>query len=240
MKGFDKLIEGGFPENSTIVVTGSPGTGKTLLGLEYIYQGARIGEKGVFISFEQSEKDIKEQMKQLNFKYASPKFKSKILIKHIPVENINSETTKEIISICNSFRAKRLVIDSLSTLSINAPIFSNIDDVTSTILSKESVFSPPVIGDVLIYRFIYLFVSNIKKLKGVTTLLIADDSSVVFNSTALSEFLTDGVVEITFQSLGGSFSRALRIKKMRKTKNDDDIHPLEISPKGLVIHDLQD
>ena len=55
----------------------------------------------------------------------------------------------------------------------------------------------------------------------------------------ISEFLCDGVVLLNFESLGGEFSRSLLVRKMRHTKNEEDIHPLEISKKGLVVHKLK-
>jgi len=39
--------------------------------------------------------------------------------------------------------------------------------------------------------------------------------------------------------MGGEFSRSLLVRKMRGTKNDEDIHPLEISSKGLVVHTIK-
>ena len=38
---------------------------------------------------------------------------------------------------------------------------------------------------------------------------------------------------------GGDYSRNLTIKKMRQTKNDEDLHPLEISNKGIIVHDIE-
>ncbi|MCX6775228.1 MAG: hypothetical protein NT130_00005, partial [Candidatus Micrarchaeota archaeon] len=38
----DKIIDGGFPEGSTILVKGSPGTLKTILGLQFLYNGAKL------------------------------------------------------------------------------------------------------------------------------------------------------------------------------------------------------
>ncbi|MDI6806700.1 MAG: ATPase domain-containing protein, partial [Candidatus Aenigmarchaeota archaeon] len=49
INGLDKLIEGGFPEGSVILVSGAPGTGKTLFGLQFIYQGAKANEPGVYV-----------------------------------------------------------------------------------------------------------------------------------------------------------------------------------------------
>ena len=47
------------------------------------------------------------------------------------------------------------------------------------------------------------------------------------------------MINIEYESLGGDFSRQLTIKKMRKTKNDEDLHPMEISNKGIIIHNLE-
>ena len=54
----------------------------------------------------------------------------------------------------------------------------------------------------------------------------------------VSEFICDGVVLIKYESLGGDFSRTLRVRKMREVNNDEDIHPLEIGEKGIIIHSL--
>ena len=62
IKGFDKLIQGGFPEASTILLTGSPGTGKTIFGLQFLYNGAaRFRDKGLYVTFEQTERALLEQ-----------------------------------------------------------------------------------------------------------------------------------------------------------------------------------
>ena len=54
--GFDGLIKGGFPIASTVLLTGSPGTGKTIFGLQYLYNGAlKFREKGLYVTFEQTE-----------------------------------------------------------------------------------------------------------------------------------------------------------------------------------------
>jgi len=55
----------------------------------------------------------------------------------------------------------------------------------------------------------------------------------------ISEFISDGIIHITFESMGGEFSRSLLIRKMRRVKNDEDIHPLEISSKGIIIHNIK-
>ncbi|HOV85677.1 MAG TPA: circadian clock protein KaiC [Syntrophobacteraceae bacterium] len=53
IKGLDTVLEGGLPRGRTTVVNGGPGSGKTLLALEFLYRGALAGEPGVFIGFEE-------------------------------------------------------------------------------------------------------------------------------------------------------------------------------------------
>ena len=51
IKGFDELIQGGFPQGSTILVSGGAGTGKTIFGLSYLYAGAKnFNEPGLYIT----------------------------------------------------------------------------------------------------------------------------------------------------------------------------------------------
>ena len=48
--GFDGLVQGGLPAGSNILLTGRPGTGKTIFALQYLYNGALKGENGIYIS----------------------------------------------------------------------------------------------------------------------------------------------------------------------------------------------
>jgi len=65
IKGFDNLIQGGFPENSSNLILGSYGTGKSIFGLEFIYNRALIGDKCLYVSFEQDPEALRNQAEQL-------------------------------------------------------------------------------------------------------------------------------------------------------------------------------
>lgn len=242
IKGFDKLIEGGFPENTTLLLAGSPGTGKSIFSLEYIYRGAKdYGETGMYVSFEQNAHDLKEQALQIGFNDLEKLEKEgKIFFFCIPVHSINKDTLEHLFSNAKTLQIKRIVIDSLSALAINAPIFSAMGDlVVRDVLSNASQFSPSMLGENFKKSFIYKFISRIKEIPA-TTLLLSEvpEHSSTISSDSVSEFATDGVIQLTFESMGGAFSRSLLVRKMRKTKNNEDIHPLEISPEGIKIHSL--
>ncbi|HLC65734.1 MAG TPA: ATPase domain-containing protein [Candidatus Nanoarchaeia archaeon] len=70
IKGFDELVQGGFPEGSSTLITGSPGTGKSIFGLQYIYNGAiKYKERGLYLTFEQRKTDMMNQAVQFGWDF---------------------------------------------------------------------------------------------------------------------------------------------------------------------------
>ncbi len=226
IKGFDRLVQGGFPKGKTILLSGTPGTGKTIFALQYLYNGAvQFNEKGLYITFEEKVENLKNQAKQFGWDFDKLEKERRVKIIHIPPTDLSKNTVNDIIKIAQNSNVNRLVIDSLSTLSINTPIVStNVNDL----------------GEFTIKRFIYSFIDSLKVLKNTTTLLISQNlSEDLLSSDKVSEFLCDGVIHLIYESIGGEYSRSLTIRKMRECKNDDDVHPVEVSKKGIIIHTLR-
>src|SRR5260370_7746065 len=64
----DKIIEGGLARGDTIIVAGQPGTGKTTLGLQFLYHGAvRCGESGVYASVIESGEKLKRNARRFGW-----------------------------------------------------------------------------------------------------------------------------------------------------------------------------
>jgi len=226
IKGFDSLIEGGFPKGNAILLSGTPATGKTIFALEYLINGVKkFNEKGLYVTFEEKKWNLKNQALQFGWNLNELEKKGNLIIKQISPNELSKNTIKEIIELIKENDIKRLVIDSLSTLSINTP---------STYLNVNEM------NEYTIKRFIYSFVDELKQFDGITSLLISqsinDDS---LSRDNVSEFICDGIIHLTFESMGGEFSRSLLVRKMRRTKNDEDIHPLEISKHGIVVHTIK-
>lgn len=225
VKGFDKFVEGGFPKGSTILVSGSPGTGKTIFGIEYLYNGAtKFNEVGLYVSFEQRKNAIKEQARQFDWDFEKLEKQRKIIVWDLPATLIEKNTVDIIIKVIRDNDVKRVVIDSLSTIAFNTPTIRG--EIRS-------------MGDVAIKRFVYSFISKLKE-TGATILLISQNrSNGGLTIDGVSEFICDGIINLKFQPMGGKFSRSLIIQKMRRCKNDEDLHPIEISKKGIVVHSLE-
>jgi KaiC/GvpD/RAD55 family RecA-like ATPase len=240
IKGFDELIEGGFPKKSCVLISGSPGTGKTIMGLEFIYNGAKnYNEKGMFISFEQDPTDLKEQCKQLGFDIDKYEKEEKITFVCLAANLIDRETSTDIIQEIKDRKINRVVLDSLSALLINAPLYLTKNNPEIKRIINDDIMNKLMNLDDIKKNFIYKFVKELKATNTVSLLLTeVEEHSDNLSSDGISEFVCDGVIKIKFENLGGDYSRSLIIKKMRMTKNNEDVHPIQITNEGIIVHNL--
>jgi circadian clock protein KaiC len=223
--GFDELVDGGIPAGSVVLISGTPGTGKTIFGLEFLHNGAALyQERGLFVSFEEKKDNLYRQAKAFGWKLEELERKGKIIISSIPTQSLEKSTPDHIVSIIRENNIKRVVVDSLSTLTMNTPTLTN---------------DPHTLETLAVKRFIYSFIQKIGS-TGATTILVSHShNDSMLSIDGVSEFVCDGIIKIHSQTLGGDFTRALKIAKMRSIKTDEDIHPLEITPKGLRVHTIR-
>jgi KaiC/GvpD/RAD55 family RecA-like ATPase len=242
IKGFDDLVQGGVPEGSTVLVCGTPGTGKTIFALEYLYRGAMdFKEKGLYVTFEQTVDALKQQAAMFGWNLDALLKKKQIEIWSIPVEDLDHTVGDTILGYVKTKGIKRLVVDSLSTLAINAPIYQPVKDIALVdIMKQKSFFSPPILGDIIVRRYIYSLVNELQRLKRCTTFLVSEGTNggEYLTRDTVSEFACDGIVHIAFESVASGFSRSLTVRKMRETKNDPNTHPVEISKTGITVHSI--
>jgi len=116
--GLDDVIPG-FPEGGLILVSGKPGSGKTIMGMTFIYQGAlEAGEPGIYVSVYESRERFLQLAKRLGMDFE--KLEEKGLFSHvwIPVTMEAEAVTaiNMVLERVESISAKRLVIDSFTAL----------------------------------------------------------------------------------------------------------------------------
>lgn len=221
--GFDKLVDGGIPSNSLILLSGTAGTGKTIFSMQFLYNGAvEDKEVGIYFTFEEKKEALVNQAKQFGWDLPKLERSKKLRLIEIGSDDIDKNTAKEIISIIKSTKAKRVVIDSITTLSY---------------LSPENTNSPIGVSSHSIKRFLYSFLNQFKELEDTVVLFVSQRDEEL--SDSLSKYLCDGVLEVSQESLGGLYSRTMHVKKMRRVKNNDEVHSLEISDKGIAIHQFE-
>ncbi|MEM0143294.1 MAG: ATPase domain-containing protein [Candidatus Parvarchaeum sp.] len=207
--GLDEKMEGGFEEGSIIAVVGGPGSGKSILGMQFLNQGLSENQKCLYLSFEESKEDILKDMNILGMK------------PDIHVKNGNfivieaSPVNFEYLPILDTLKEKkinRLVIDSLSAISI-------------------------YLNDISKFRKLILeLVTELKKLN-ITTIAIDEQPQDQENGVKYfsGEYLADSVIMLYYTGLGGDFDRSMQIIKMRRTNNDRSMLPMKIDKGGIHV-----
>jgi KaiC/GvpD/RAD55 family RecA-like ATPase len=96
------------------------------------------------------------------------------------------------------------------------------------------------ITELYVKRFIYGFISELRGMKDVTSLLISQTTDSQLSRDTVSEFICDGIILMAYETMGGDYSRSLIVRKMREVYNDDDVHPVEIGKRGIIVHNLKE
>ncbi len=215
--GFDQLVQGGLVKGSTSLVTGGTGTCKTLFSMQFLYSGAvDFGEKGIYISFEESEEDLKSAAESIGINFSKAGKKAKFIC-------LSPYDTIDFISLLKDeitrFGAKRVVIDSITALAM--PLDNNFE-------RKKMIFTLNKMLKKM--KCSCLLVSEIPSEGS-----ISSESLGRFSRFGVEEFLCDSVIMLHYMGIGGEADRAARVVKMRKTSHKKGPIPMEIGNKGIKI-----
>ncbi len=143
--GFDDLIQGGFPQGTTVLVTGPTGSGKTTFGIQFVYKGAAdYDEPGVIVTLEERAQDLRREMKAFGWDLERYERERKIAIvdgvsavvglpseeQYVLEGNLNTEDfLRYIYRVVKAINAKRLVIDSIPSIAFRLAEESRIREV---------------------------------------------------------------------------------------------------------------
>ncbi len=229
--GLDEIIQGGFPQGSTILVSGGAGTGKTIFALQYIYAGAALyNEPGVFITFEETPKNILWNLQNFGWDYASLSKQKLMKIYRVTIDSPQkfAQTWEQqidgIINMVKEMGAQRVALDSITALGMM--IAEKVVDHEGTELWM---------GNALAVRSMIKELSDRLKELDVTSIFTAgtkEDKKTEFSSFGVEEFIVDGVIRLYYIPP----RRALFVRKMRGTEHSHRVHPMTISNKGIEIH----
>jgi KaiC domain protein len=216
--GLDKMIQGGIPQRHLMVTIGSPGTGKTTFGLQFLHHGLQKGDSGVFITLEQSRQAIIDTANERGWEFDRYEQEDKLAIVDLdPVEMANSldNIRGELPQLIREFDAERLVLDSVSLLEMMY------DDQSKR---RTEVFD---------------FTRSLKD-AGVTTMLTseADDENPYTSRHGIIEYLTDAVFILQYVRGDTSETRlAVEIQKIRNANHSRATKPYEITLDGIDVYD---
>lgn len=114
--GLDEMLCGGLTEGTVTLVSGGTGTGKTVLALKFLLEGAEKGEKGIFLSFEEPVAQLQNTARHLGWEIDKYLAQGRLDIKFIsPVELDVDKHAFEILDMIREKKVERFVIDSISS-----------------------------------------------------------------------------------------------------------------------------
>jgi circadian clock protein KaiC len=210
----DALLRGGLPQASATTILGGTGTGKTLLGLHFVVEGARRGERGVMFSLEETPDQLTEIASAFPFDFAGLQERGLVTLRYAaPIELSTDRFLHQARQEIERLGAKRVVLDSLTSLALGA---------TSERRYKELVYALA------------------KHLRAIgVTLVMTMEIPELLGSGQLSghgvSFASDNVVQLRYVELGGRLDRAISVIKARGVDVDTELRGMTVGPRGVEV-----
>jgi circadian clock protein KaiC len=232
IEGLDSLLMGGFPQGSVTLVSGTPGTGKTIVCFQYIDAGLKKGEKCLYLTSDERINNLIYQAKELGFNFQSfiDNGQLKFLYLNLEIRNVHNEIDDEI----RTGGYTRVVLDSLTPLS-EVPVWlvnKGNEIIPSDLSSDRSTF--PVDSIRATRTHIHRIMSILEE-DDCTTLVTSEipEGSRCLSRDSISEFLVDGILLLDLDSTMDR--RKLTIRKMRGTKHTLKPQDISINEGGIVL-----
>ena len=220
IRGLDEITNGGIPRGRPTLVCGSSGSGKTLLGMEFLVRGIEEhSEPGVFMCFEERERDLAENVASLGFDLTSLIADKKLMIDQVTIDhdeilesgeyNLDGLFIRLGASI-DAVGAKRVVLDTIEVL------FAALTNLH--ILRSE-----------LHRLFLWL------KEKGVTAIVTGERGDGTLTRHGLEEYVSDCVILLDQKVEDEVATRRLRIVKYRGSAHGTNEYPFLIDEHGFTV-----
>jgi circadian clock protein KaiC len=219
IEGLDYILDGGFPVHRMYLVEGDPGAGKTTLAMQFLLEGARRGEPGVYATLSETEEELRDIARahgwplegiticDLQTAEESLKADSQYTLFH-PSEVELSETTRVVLDTVERVRPSRVVFDSLSEMRL---------------LARDS----------LRYRRQILALKHYFTGRRCTVLLLDYGAN---HGDFQLQSLTHGVLAFEQTTPGyGAQRRRLRVQKVRGISYREGYHDYVIDTGGLKV-----
>lgn len=220
IEGLDHILLGGFPRNRIYLVQGDPGVGKTTLGLQFLIEGARHGEKGLYITLSESADELRAVARSHGWSLDGIGIYEEMVGEEAlnqqettvfyPAEIELGETIKGMLAEVDRVKPKRVVIDSLSEIRL---------------LAQSS----------LRYRKQILALKQFFVGRNITVLCL-DERTSELNDVQLQS-VPHGVIELQrYTPLYGAARRRLQLVKVRGLNFKDGYHDFNIVTGGIVVY----
>jgi KaiC/GvpD/RAD55 family RecA-like ATPase len=221
----DAKLSGGYPKGKAILLTGTPGAGKTIFGLHFIQRSLIDGKKCIHIATEESPEDILMQAEILGLDLRPYLDSGQLRIERV----LELRTESAEMSAQLGFGFETTDVDLLEQVKL-VP-----DDTAVVVIDNMGVFA--LNTDVKEFRDIIDTITRLLTSTGCTTLMVMDEAA--HNLThGIAEYSAYGSIKLMMKEnpYTGVRERYLDIPKMRSTKLSLELSVFDITSKGIRIH----
>jgi circadian clock protein KaiC len=221
--GFDEITGGGLPHDRTTLLLGGPGSGKTILSLQFLVHGARnCGEPGIFVAFEESSERIVANAESFGWKLAQLRKNKLFFLDAQPMSDLVQSGDFDLSGMLamlgaqiKKMKVRRIVFDAL--------------DVVLALLPDSAAKRREV------YRLHEWLLAH--KLTGLITAKAGGDevSSISQQTFGFMQFMVDCAVILSHSVVDGVSQRNLRVQKYRGSSFDENESPFLIGVSGLEV-----
>ncbi|HDD26826.1 MAG TPA: KaiC domain-containing protein [Acidilobales archaeon] len=223
--GMDEILMGGIPRRNIVLLSGGPGTGKSIFGQQYLWAGLQMGEPGVLVALEEHPVQVRRNMADFGWDIRRYEERGMFAIVDAFTGGIGEAAKREryvvrdvddvpslldiIKEAIRDVRAQRVVIDSVSTLYLTKPSIA---------------------------RSVLMQIKRVLSGLGCTSLLVSQVSVTErgFGGPGV-EHAVDGIIRLDLDEIEGELKRSLIVWKMRGTAHSMRRHPFEITSKGIRV-----
>ncbi|HSA87816.1 MAG TPA: ATPase domain-containing protein [Nitrospira sp.] len=215
--GLDELTNGGYFLGSTTVVAGISGVGKSVMGLQYIAEGARRGERSLMLSLDEQEEQIIRNAASIGIDLCREIDRGMIRIEYEPPQEIEVDVHfHHIERLVQEFKPRRVLIDSLSTygssLGAEGRIFRDFFHGLVALMKEHQIAA--------------VYNHENPEMLGMTSMM---------GGFALSS-LVDNIFLMNWIELNDTFRLGLTIAKMRANAISRTTHEVEIqNGRGMQV-----
>jgi circadian clock protein KaiC len=218
--GLDEITFGGLPRGRPTLVCGSAGCGKTLLAMEFLVRGAtQFGEPGAYITFEESEEELAQNVRSLGFDVDRLVAEGKLAFDYVHVDRREIEETGDydldglfvrLDLAIRSVGARRVVLDTIESLFGG---FSNM-----ALLRSE-------------LRRLFRWLKD----RDVTAVITGERGGATLTRQGLEEYVSDCVILLDHRVDEQISTRRLRVVKYRGTSHGTNEYPFLIDERGISV-----
>ena len=224
--GMDEILNGGIPRRNVVLLSGGPGTGKSIFGQQFLYSGLQAGEPGVLVVLEEHPVQVRVSMSQFGWDVRPYEEKGIFAVVDAFTAGIGEAAKRErymvrapddfqtlldvVRAAVKDLNARRVVIDSVTTLYITKPMLAR-----GVVMQLKKALSG----------------------LGCTSILVSQVSVTErgFGGPGV-EHAADGIIRLDLDEIDGTLYRSLIVWKMRGTRHSMRRHPFEITDKGITVY----